>query len=102
MPRLFAYATLKERHIQDHVLGKDAKVIRQAVLPGYAEVGKKIGDEFYPTLMKKRDSNVNGEILSLDNYQMKKIDGLEDNYMKMPVRVDNGDTTWVYILKPYL
>lgn len=101
MPHVFTYATLKSRQVQDKALGHDAKIERQAILPGYTEIARSLAGGPWPTIIKSR-GQVRGEVLSVKESDLEKLDAWESRYMRIPVILEDNEKAWVYMLKPYI
>lgn len=97
--RLFVYATLKSRAVQEQVLKHDAEVIvaRAAVFCFKEKMIKADGDKF-PTLEVDPDAVTYGEILELSDHELDELDNWEERYTRRRIYTEQG-YAWTYIFR---
>jgi gamma-glutamylcyclotransferase (GGCT)/AIG2-like uncharacterized protein YtfP len=98
MNRLFVYATLKAKAIQDKVLGHDAKVEAQATVHDFKEINVRYNAQMWPTLVPLPGARTPGEILSVTGDDLAKLDKWESNYSRQSILTDKG-IAWTYLFR---
>jgi len=97
--KLFIYETLRHRNIQKEALGH-TKTESRAVLPGWSEVFIGKGKDAYPTLIPSHsvgsNGNVKGDIILIDQDDLKKLDKWEDHYRRIKVATSAGEA-WTFV-----
>lgn len=94
------FATLKDRAIQDEVLGHDADVVaRPYTVENYTEVARKLPDDTYPTLERAPRGRVTGEILDVSDGDLLRLDAWESDYHRIRVAEWRGRVVWTYVLR---
>jgi gamma-glutamylcyclotransferase (GGCT)/AIG2-like uncharacterized protein YtfP len=76
------------------VIGRKIKGISDS-LKGYAISEIKIGR--FPTIIKKKNSSVNGLVLSIASKELKLVDIYESEYQRKTVILNSGKRAWTYI-----
>lgn len=97
MSQVFVYETLKHKRILEQALGTNhGKVMVRAILPRYEEVFEtdKYGDR-WPTLTEDRHY-VKGDIIQVDDSELKKLDEWENKYKRKEVVTSEGKA-WTYV-----
>lgn len=94
---VFVYATLKARGIQKEALGRAVRRTVPAVLPGYAERPISYEHQSWPTLWKAPFiRQVQGEVLMVNDRDLKKLDNWESNYRRVQVMTSIGKA-WAFV-----
>ncbi len=96
MTLLFVYGTLKEKKVQQEVLGRIAESFSDT-LSGYTLVTIKIKDKTYPQAVPQKNSKIKGLVLSIAPEELKKLDQYETKaYQRKKVILESGKEAWVY------
>lgn len=96
--KIFVFATLKRRAIQEEVLHHDAKVATTATLPGYREVMRAGKGGPWPALVASDTGMAKGEVLEISMDDLRKLDAWESRYKREVMRTSDGPH-WVYMYK---
>ena len=101
--RVFVYATLRDKWVQERALQHIAKMEADAaILPGHSQVLVHLSGsrELWPNVVPNSPMYVvTGEILDLSDSDLVKLDKWEDKYHRVQVSLVGGDTAWMYILR---
>lgn len=101
--RLFVYGTLRAAGIQDEAMGREAETTEKAFAFGYRERFLEFDGVQYPTIIRddKRDAVVAGDIIEVDNADLRKLDAWEDHYVRIQIKTrPSGEAAWTYVLNP--
>ena len=102
MNNLFCYGTLQDSEIQEKHIGRIIKGIPDK-LAGFGKSKIKLNGKIYPILIPQKDSVIEGEVFSVTDNEMKKIDEYEgDAYKRINVRLESGKIAMVYIKNLWL
>lgn len=95
--KLFVYGNLMNTKIQQKVIKRVIKGI-SSTLKGYKKSKIRIEGKSYPIIIPKKNSSVNGLIISVTAKDLKLIDNYETNaYKRKKVVLGNGKEVWVYL-----
>lgn len=95
--RLFVYGTLKRKAIREKALHERHDVPHEvANCSGYLELPMSFDGEQWPTMFPMSGKTTKGEILTVRDDELEKLDAWEDNYKRKLVQTTGG-RAWTYI-----
>lgn len=99
MNRLFVFGTLTSPQTRKDAVGRDLKVlVERAYAPGMVEIQRRYAGQKWPTMVPMANMHTTGQILLVNDDDLKKLDKWEANYRRQTIATDRGDC-WTYIFK---
>lgn len=100
MPKVFVYATLKDRKILESALDEPhGKKMTPALLRGYIETKEARDGKWWPTIERRRDQyGLDGDVFDVNDKELDRLDQWEDKYRREQHDTSEGPA-WVYKLK---
>lgn len=93
---LFAYGTLLNPSVQRAVIGRELSG-NNARLAGFRKSTFADGNEVFPNLVPDPNGNVDGQLLTVSDEELARIDRYEgDLYSRRRVTLNDGTEAWVY------
>jgi len=97
---VFAYGTLRDPAVQTEVWGRVTPG-RPDVLRGWRLSFIETDEGVYPLVIPDADSRVAGELLTVTDEELAKIDAYETAaYRRERLVLESGSTAWVYVQAP--
>lgn len=99
MYRLFVYGTILDKGVRRRVARRSVEGTADA-LQGYRKTSVKLSENVYPNIEKDDNSTVEGEVLSIDNEELKRFDIYEgEEYNRITVALQSGREAYVYLVE---
>lgn len=96
--RLFVYATLKSQIAQRQAMGHAVKGEPAEIQDWREEQVRRDGDT-WPTLLPAIGQNVKGEILEVDEADMRRLSQWESRYVRILVMTAEHEAVWTFVAR---
>ena len=104
MEKLFAYGTLKDKHIQETIFGRTLSGVPDRLIGfviNYIEIEEEFGLEKYPiiTATDNPDDIVTGIVYDITEEDVNRADTYEGlHYKRIEATLESLQTAWAYIV----